>query len=109
MTANNNVNCPNRKELVALGTAITFAYIGAYVSAFLSFFALSQNPIFGVFWWIGGVCWFLAMVLPARLGRLLAKKRGWNGEVGALLGVIPWIVITGLYMLMVAMIMSSLG
>ena len=107
MTAT-SVNRPSRKELVALGTAITFAYIGAYVSAFLTFFYSALNPIFGVFWWIGGVCWLLAMVLPAKLGRLLAKKRGWNGEVGALLGVIPWIVITGLAILMVAMIISSL-
>jgi hypothetical protein len=104
-----SVNRSSRKELVALGTAITFVYVGAYGSAFLAFYYSGLNHIFEVFWWIGGVCWFLAMILPARLGRLLAKKRGWNGEVGALLGVIPWIVITGLAILMVAMIVSSLG
>ena len=100
MTANTNVNRLSRKELVALGTAIAFTYVSA-ISAFLTFFYSGLNPIFYVFYWIGGVCWFLALVLSATFGYRLAKRQGWDGMVGALLAVIPWLVITGLAILFV--------
>ena len=74
------VNSPSRKELVALGTAITFAYVCAYVSAYLAAYS-TRNHIFEVFWWTGGVCWFLAPVLLAGFGYRLAKRRGWNGVI----------------------------
>jgi hypothetical protein len=107
MTATSG-NHPSRKELFALGTAITFAYVGAYVSAFLAFSYAVQNPLFEVFWWIGGVCWFLTLVLPARLGHLLAKRQGWYGVIGTLLAVIPWLVLSGLATLYVVMLAASL-
>jgi hypothetical protein len=89
------------KELMALGMAIVFTYVGAVVSSILVWNYSAQNPPFQVFWWIGGVCWFLALVLPARFGHLLAKRQGWDGMIVAVLAVIPWLVITGLAILFV--------
>jgi hypothetical protein len=100
MTAT-SVNRPSRKELFALGTAITFAYVGAYVTL-LPVLITARNPPFQVFYWIGGVCWFIALVLQARFGHLLAKRQGWYGVIGTLIAVIPWLVITGLVILFVA-------
>ena len=107
MTANTSVNRPSRKELVALGTAITFAYVGAYVSAYLAGYA-TVNHAFEVFWWTGGVCWFLAPVLLAWFGYRLAKRRGWDVVIVTTLAVIPWFVITALATLMVIKIASCL-
>ena len=106
MTAT-SVNRPSRKELVALGTAITFAYVGAYISFRLAWHATVDHR-FEVFWWISGVCWFLAPALLARLGYRLARRRGWGGVIGATVAVIPWLVITGLAILYVVRLASCL-
>ena len=76
------------KELMALGMAIVFTYVGAVVSSILVWNYSAQNPPFQVFWWIGSVCWILALILQARFGYRLAKRRGRNAEVGAITGLI---------------------
>ena len=106
MTAT-SVNRPSRKELVALGTAIVFSYVGAVVSAYLVQYS-ALNHSLEPFWWTGGVCWFLALVLPARFGYRLAKRQGWNGVIVVTLAVLPWIVLSGLFILAVANV-SGMG
>jgi 4-amino-4-deoxy-L-arabinose transferase-like glycosyltransferase len=102
-------NRPSRKELVALGTASTFGYVGAFVSFYLAGKYAIQNTWFEVFWWISGVCWFLpALVLPAWFGYRLAKRQRWNGVIVVTLAVLPWIVLSGGFIIMVAMIASHL-
>src|SRR5438874_2525642 len=100
---NDSGNRPSRKELSALlGTAIPLAYSGAVVSAFLAAEFAMQNHLFEVFWWIGGVCWFLAPVLSAGFGYLLAKRLGWNVVTVVTLAVLPWLVTTAVAILLVA-------
>jgi hypothetical protein len=96
------------KELMALGMAIVFSYVGAVVSSILVWNYSAQNPPFQVFWWIGGVCWFLALVLPARFGYRLAKRQGWDGVIVVTLAVIPWLVISCLVTLFVVRLASCL-
>jgi hypothetical protein len=96
------------KELMALSMAIVFSYVGAVVSFLLAGNYSALNPPFEVFWWIGGVCWFLALVLPARFGYRLAKRQGWDGVIVTVLTVIPWLVITVLAILFVVRLASCL-
>ena len=102
---------PSRTELIALGTATVFSYVGAVVLAarfgYLAGNYATLNPPFQVLWWIGGVCWFLALVLAARFGYRLARRLAWDGVIVTVLAVIPWTVTTALAILIVVMIVIS--
>src|SRR5438477_12129443 len=94
-------NRPSRKELVALGTAVTFSYVGLFASFFLTGQYAMQMTGFEVFLWIIGGWWLLNLVLSAWFGDRLAKRQRWDGVVGVTLGVMPWLVITVLALLYV--------